>query len=108
MLEKDMSLDGKTILITGCAGFIGAALAVELLRETKGVHIVGIDNMNDYYDVALKEHRLGLVQSAAGRGSRFTFIRGSIAEQDLVREAFSQSGGTGRGEAQHRKPWYIY
>ena len=88
MLEKDMSLDGKTILITGCAGFIGAALAVELLRETKGVHIVGIDNMNDYYDVALKEHRLGLVQSAAGRGSRFTFIRGSIAEQDLVREAF--------------------
>lgn len=69
MLEKDMSLDGKTILITGCAGFIGAALAVELLRETKGVHIVGIDNMNDYYDVALKEHRLGLVQSAAGRGA---------------------------------------
>ena len=55
-------LDNNTILVTGAAGFIGANLVIQLIRQCRGVHIVGADNMNDYYDVSLKEYRLGLIE----------------------------------------------
>ena len=55
MLIKNVELNKKTILVTGAAGFIGSNLVLELLRSYKKIHIVGIDNLNDYYDVKIKE-----------------------------------------------------
>ncbi|MBO5030984.1 MAG: GDP-mannose 4,6-dehydratase [Lachnospiraceae bacterium] len=89
MLEKNIKLEGKTILVTGAAGFIGSSLALSLMRNTQNVHIVGIDNMNDYYDVALKEFRLRQLEESAASGG-FTFIKGSIADKSLVMEIFAQ------------------
>ena len=54
MLKKNVELDGKTIFVTGAAGFIGSNLILMLMKNIRKVHIVGIDNMNDYYDVSLK------------------------------------------------------
>ena len=58
MLTKNITLEGRTVLVTGVAGFIGANLAGRLLRDVAGVRVAGIDNMNNYYDVRLKEERL--------------------------------------------------
>ena len=55
MLTQNVDLNNKTILVTGAAGFIGCNLVLELLRSYQNIHIVGIDNMNDYYEVTLKE-----------------------------------------------------
>lgn len=78
----------ETILITGAAGFIGANLVCELLRESSGAHIVGIDNMNDYYDVSIKEYRLDEIEKLAA--GNWTFIRGSIADKSLIDEVFEK------------------
>lgn len=90
MKEQRLTLTGKTILVTGSAGFIGSNLVLELLREASPVKLVGIDNMNDYYDPAIKEYRLEQIRAAAGQhpDSEWTFIRGSIADRALVEEVF--------------------
>lgn len=89
MLEKNVELQGKTILVTGAAGFIGANLSLALLKAVEKIKIIGIDNMNDYYDVSLKEFRLGqireLEQSVSGS---FVFIKGNIADRACIEETF--------------------
>lgn len=78
----------KNILITGAAGFIGANLVEELLRESSDTHIIGIDNMNDYYDVSIKEYRLARLKGRGGEG--FTFIKGDITDRGLIDEIFEK------------------
>lgn len=81
-----IDLRRKTILITGAAGFIGSNLALRLLEEIEGVIVLGIDNMNDYYDVSLKDFRLANLTDY----STFTFIKGSIADKVLITSIFEE------------------
>ena len=74
----------KTVLVTGSAGFIGANLVKELIKTTD-YEIIGVDNLNDYYDVALKEYRLKEIESLNGD---FTFIKGNIADRALIDSLF--------------------
>ena len=76
----------RTVLVTGAAGFIGANLVKELLRTTD-YKIIGIDNLNDYYDVSLKEFRLNEIEALGGD---FTFIKGNIADRDLINRLFEE------------------
>ena len=85
MLAKNVILKGKTILVTGVAGFIGANLAKRLLQKFADVQVVGIDNMNDYYDVRLKEKRLKELLSY----SSFSFVKGDIADKSMVNQLFT-------------------
>ena len=86
-----IDLNGKRILVTGCPGFIGANLVLRLLKEMSGGLIVSLDNMNDYYDPALKEYRLGLVEKAAEASYvQHIFVKGSIADKALVDELFNK------------------
>lgn len=92
MKRQNITLTGKTILITGAAGFIGANLVTELLQTAGSVHIIGMDNMNDYYDVAIKEYRLEQIQALVQErpGVKWTFIRQSIADKAAVDEVFKK------------------
>ena len=80
------------ILVTGAAGFIGANLVKRLLTDLKGVTVVGIDNMNDYYDVALKEYRLKDIEECNKYSalSTFVFVKGSIADKELLEKLFAE------------------
>lgn len=89
-MEK-ISLDNKSILVTGAAGFIGSNLVKRLFKDVKGAVIVGIDNMNDYYDVSLKEWRLNeLDRLAAESSARWLFVKGDIADKVAVDSIFSE------------------
>ncbi len=92
MKRQNITLTGKTILITGAAGFIGANLVTELFQTAGSVHIIGMDNMNDYYDVAIKEYRLEQIQALVRErpGVKWTFIRQSIADKAAVDEVFKK------------------
>ena len=81
----------QTILVTGAAGFIGSNLVLELLRSMSPVQIIGLDNMNDYYDVSIKEYRLEqIAASAAERSdSQWTFIKGNLADKALIDKIFA-------------------
>lgn len=80
----------KIIFVTGAAGFIGANLVKRLLQSEETLYVIGIDNMNDYYDVSLKEYRLQeLAKVAAASENQWTFIRGNIADKALIKEIFA-------------------
>lgn len=85
-----VDLKKKTIFVTGAAGFIGSNLVQELLKTQSPLTIIGIDNMNDYYDVSIKEWRLSEIQKCAEQhlDSTWTFIKGSIADKSLIDSIF--------------------
>lgn len=87
MLPYNIDLDHKTILLTGAAGFIGANLTMRLMKDVPSAHIVGIDNMNDYYDPALKDFRLSQIEALNGK---WTFVRGDIADKALIDKLFAE------------------
>ena len=84
-------ISDSTILVTGAAGFIGANLVLQLIKNYKNVHIVGIDNMNDYYDVSIKRNRLKLIEEETTKnknGNKWTFVEASISNNTVVKELF--------------------
>ena len=90
MINCNLNIKSRPVLLTGAAGFIGSNLAMELLRTVAGAHIVGLDNMNDYYDVSIKEYRLREIERLAAEhpDCKWEFVRGSIADRALVDRLF--------------------
>ena len=88
-MEK-VNLNHKTIFVTGAAGFIGSNLVKRLFKDTEGATIIGIDNMNDYYDVALKEFRLRELDNAVPEGTTWKFVKGDIADKATIDAIFSE------------------
>ena len=83
---SEVDLENKTILVTGAAGFIGSNLVKRIYKETPNVAVIGIDNMNAYYDVALKDFRLKELEQY----STFTFVKRNIANKELINELFEK------------------
>lgn len=85
-------MNKKNLLVTGTAGFIGSYLTLQLLRTVEKVNIIGLDNMNDYYDVSIKEWRLSEIEKEAVKHpeSSWIFIKGSIADKELVDDIFNR------------------
>ena len=94
MLSQNVNLNGKTVLVTGAAGFIGSNLVTELMKTVDSIKIVGIDNMNDYYDVSIKEYRLREIEKLAAEKDKceWIFIKGNIADRALIDECFAKYG----------------
>ena len=83
----------QSILVTGSAGFIGANLVLRLLESQEPIKIVGLDNLNNYYDPSLKDYRLGLIADKvkAHPEHKYTFVKGSLADKELVNRLFAEN-----------------
>ena len=91
MLTPNVDLNNKTILVTGASGFIGSNLVLELLKTLGGATVVGLDNMNDYYDVSIKEYRLSEIEKSAceNQQNKWVFVKGNLADKALIDSMFS-------------------
>ena len=87
MLDPNIELNGKTILVTGSAGFIGSNLVKRLLQDLKDATIIGLDSVNDYYDVSLKDYRLAELEQIKS-SNRYCFIKGNLADRSLIERVF--------------------
>lgn len=87
-----IELKNKTVLVTGSAGFIGSNLVLELLRTQSPITIIGLDNMNDYYDVSIKQWRLTEIDNCITmhQDSHYTFIKGDLSDKNLIDTIFTQ------------------
>lgn len=90
MLTNNIDLNSKTIIVTGAAGFVGAFLSMKLFSEYKNIHVIGIDNVNDYYDVSIKEWRIEEIYKYVKEGSKFTFLKNTIADKDFIDGVFKE------------------
>ena len=93
MLTPNVDLKNKIILVTGAAGFIGSNLVKELLKTVSPITVIGLDNMNDYYDVSIKEYRLKEIDNLIKQfpQSSWKFIKGNIADKKLITEIFEEN-----------------
>ena len=87
-MKEKITLTNKTILITGAAGFIGSVLVKRVCAENPQARVIGLDSVNDYYDVSLKEYRLAQLAKLPN----FTFIKGNLADKKLITEIFAKYG----------------
>lgn len=87
MVKYNVDLDGKTVLVTGAAGFIGSNLVKRLFKDYKDIKVVGIDSVTDYYDVNIKYERLKEIESL---NRDWTFVKASIADRDMVNDLFDK------------------
>lgn len=87
---QKIDLHNKTVLVTGSAGFIGSNLILELLQTQSPIRVIGIDNMNDYYDVSIKEWRLSEIEKCAAKHpeSNYTFVKGDISDKTVIDNIF--------------------
>ncbi len=92
MIDPNIDLNGKSILVTGAAGFIGSYLVMDLLSRLDSVRVIGLDNVNDYYDVSLKEYRLNEIEKLAKAhpNSKWTFVKGNLADKTLIDDLFNE------------------
>ncbi len=92
MLTPNINLEKKTVLVTGAAGFIGSNLVNELFNTIGEINIVGLDSVNDYYDVSIKEYRLKEIEKVVSSKSysKWTFVKGNIADKELINKLFDE------------------
>ena len=92
MFEIRLNLKNKTILVTGAAGFIGANLVTKLIKTGEPMNIIGLDNMNDYYDVSIKEYRLAEIDKLVSVNTQvaWNFIKGDLADSSLINDIFNE------------------
>ena len=92
MLTPNIDLKGKTVLVTGAAGFIGANLVTELIKTVPEITVIGIDNLNDYYDVSIKEYRIKEIEKTVKENptAKWEFIKGNIADKAIIEDTFNK------------------